>query len=532
MSRLLVILTPWWLCVAAGADVDVGNPDIGDPDIFPAPPVDIANALMVPNLFPDEAGDAQTRRTDPTDTPNPIPAGQVLPDLLGVSIVGWETDFPTGSLYEGSVDDVHPDLVRIDLVFDDLVNPPGTLGVNSLPFAPTKFGNSPLFGLLEIDIDSNINTGGDIGGAAELKYLANVGRFGNVAPSPLAVRTARTGSDYDLNFYSTPFFERSGCDWELTFCGCTEVMRESVETGDADLIFEAGESWIMSGRVFQRSPGYQQGSIMVGGTSPGLYNPIVEFRFFHYDQPGTVDDRTVVTLVYPLTMAGAAIMADEPVQSINTTVTDHTSIEEGADDLINGANSGSLFGENLVLQNGWAGAFNAPGLLDPSTWRSTALFGTSYPDNRPYLYIWTDVAMQTWGDLTGDGETDVSDQAEILAVIDTVDGTARDADGVANGEVEIQNPGPNFHVTDINGDGLINAEDWGDSIYDPPPPPEYPGDVNGDAVVDFNDLNLILSNWGRMDDFVFRGDGDLNNNGVVEFGDLNEMLANWGNVYP
>ena len=143
-------------------------------------------------------------------------------------------------------------------------------------------------------------------------------------------RTARSGSDYDLNFYTTPFFERSGADWELTFCGCTQVTRQSVVTGDTDMLFEAGEAWILSGRIFQRSPGYQQGSIMLGGTSPGLYDPEVEFRFFHYDQAGTDDDRTVVTLVYPLTMAGAAILAEEPVQSINTSVSDHTHRDRSA----------------------------------------------------------------------------------------------------------------------------------------------------------------------------------------------------------
>ena len=55
-----------------------------------------------------------------------------------------------------------------------------------------------------------------------------------------------------------------------------------------------------------------------------------------------------------------------------------------------------------------------------------------------------------------------------------------------------------------------------------------PGDVNGDLSTDFNDLNVILDNWGMA---VAPGtDGDLDRSGTVDFGDLNLLLGAWGEV--
>lgn len=52
-----------------------------------------------------------------------------------------------------------------------------------------------------------------------------------------------------------------------------------------------------------------------------------------------------------------------------------------------------------------------------------------------------------------------------------------------------------------------------------------PGDVNGDTMVNFDDLNELLSNWGEV---VTPGtSGDVDCNGTVDFTDLNILLANW-----
>ncbi len=55
-----------------------------------------------------------------------------------------------------------------------------------------------------------------------------------------------------------------------------------------------------------------------------------------------------------------------------------------------------------------------------------------------------------------------------------------------------------------------------------------PGDANGDARVDFLDLNLVLSAFGSP---VTPGSsGDVNGDGVVDFLDLNEVLSYFGSV--
>ncbi len=48
------------------------------------------------------------------------------------------------------------------------------------------------------------------------------------------------------------------------------------------------------------------------------------------------------------------------------------------------------------------------------------------------------------------------------------------------------------------------------------------GDVNKDGIVNFSDLNIVLSQFGGA------GSGDLNLDGVVNFTDLNTVLSNFG----
>jgi len=51
---------------------------------------------------------------------------------------------------------------------------------------------------------------------------------------------------------------------------------------------------------------------------------------------------------------------------------------------------------------------------------------------------------------------------------------------------------------------------------------ECPEDINGDGVVNTEDLLVLLGNWGNA------GDGDIDNNGVVNTQDLLLLLAAWG----
>ncbi len=52
---------------------------------------------------------------------------------------------------------------------------------------------------------------------------------------------------------------------------------------------------------------------------------------------------------------------------------------------------------------------------------------------------------------------------------------------------------------------------------------DCPGDTNGDRVVDFMDLEILLEQWNTPGP-----EADFDNNGNVDFLDLNELLDNWG----
>lgn len=58
-----------------------------------------------------------------------------------------------------------------------------------------------------------------------------------------------------------------------------------------------------------------------------------------------------------------------------------------------------------------------------------------------------------------------------------------------------------------------------------------PGDANGDGVVNFADLNIVLSGFGQSGP-PGSLPGDLNNDGVVNFADLNMVLSAFGQSTP
>lgn len=59
--------------------------------------------------------------------------------------------------------------------------------------------------------------------------------------------------------------------------------------------------------------------------------------------------------------------------------------------------------------------------------------------------------------------------------------------------------------------------------------PPFPGDTNGDLIVDFTDLNTLLTNYGLAGAFA---EGDFDGNGIVNFNDLNMLLTNYGLTAP
>ncbi|MCA9305175.1 MAG: hypothetical protein R3B46_13675 [Phycisphaerales bacterium] len=79
----------------------------------------------------------------------------------------------------------------------------------------------------------------------------------------------------------------------------------------------------------------------------------------------------------------------------------------------------------------------------------------------------------------------------------------------------------------VPGHELSLFEGYQNTFSLPLPPPTCQGNINGDAVIDVDDLNPLLSSWN-----VNVGIGsplDLaNNDGIVTVDDLNVVLANWG----
>jgi hypothetical protein len=413
------------------------------------------------NSLSDPAGDAILRRTDPGNDGAVSPTA-ALPDVISISLCGWQPADPATDPYTGTTvsgDDAH--IFRLQVVLAGLVNPPGELLVD-----PFQFGPSPVYGFVELDVDDDKDTGGELGGAALQRYLANVGRFGKVPYGAVGERAAESGIGFhwDWNFYSDPQYERSGADFALVLCGCEPAVVVS-EGGDGDGQFEADETWVIRGRLWQRAAGYQEASGVVGGSAPGLYDPLVNLQWKHEN------GSTTVTLVEALDMQGAADLPGQPVQGVDQLIDvwssqfgaiSHHSVQEALRDLVLGAeglNGGPLHGPVEELTERWDGR-NVLAYLDPADWRVTALVGTPYLDQSEELLAWTDTAgRELLGDFDAGGSPDAIDQALFDAAVAQLDGSSFDEDGLADGVVDIVNFGPNFSVYDLDGDGVINGAD-------------------------------------------------------------------------
>jgi hypothetical protein len=470
--------------------------------------------------FIDPAGDAVIRRTD-LGAVGPINPASVLPDLLSVRMRGWLPLSPAEPYQGTPVPSAGAHVFRMDVQFQGLVNPPGP--VDSAPFL---YGESPVYGVVELDIDADRDTGGELGGAAHYRFLANAARFGALPSGPLGERAARSAADLDLVFATAPQHERSGADFALVLCGCEPLVIVS-EGGNLNGRFDAGETWVVRGRFFQRAGGYRLASAVVGGSDFGLYDPLVNLRFSH----DPVLDRTTVSLVYALDMQGASMLTGQPQQPIDTVidlpvggVANHSSVVEAVTDLINGAlglNGGPLSGPTFVLTDRWR-LRQAQDVLDCQQWRVVgALVGTAYAEPGPWPYVWTDIGFgNPRGDCDGDGFVGAADRAAVAAYISTHDGGPGDADGTVNQQVILPEFAVNFCPFDVDGDGVVGPADlafFGSTC---------PGDWNGDGQVTPQDLSMFVAQW-LVD---VSGGGlltDLDNNGVADPADISLFIAKW-----
>jgi hypothetical protein len=465
--------------------------------------VSLCTAQPTVRIWNDPVGDAVIRRTDLGNSGELLPE-TVLPDLVQVRLSGWHPTDPSSDPYAGVVVPGNgADIFRLDVVFHGMFNPPGPLGLGGQPYDPFRFGPSPIYGFLEFDIDNCNDTGGELGGAATLRYLANAARFGGLPTGATSGRAARSGNDFDFDFYTDPQFERSGEDFALALCGCFPVSLISVDT----------HTWIVQSRYFQRAGGYRDASGVIGGSADHLYDPMVKLRFQQDPDPGT--NTTTITLVYPLTMHGAALLlglqTDPPIDHIIDIGGNPSSVVEALSDIIEGA-SENLEGPVWDLTHLWVNR-NAADYLDPTAWNATAIFGTAYATPQANaLYVWTDVGFsQTVGDVTGDGLADSADRNALIAYINAHDGD----DGVIDNSVSIPNFGANFSLYDINYDGVVDSHDL--MIY----PPACASDWNNDGDVNSTDFFLFLFDF-------FNGNADFNHDGVVDsfdfFGFLNAFF--------
>jgi len=466
----------------------------------------------------DAVGDASIRRTD-FGADGAVGKDGGLADVVDVRLRGWSPTNPPADPYAGvEVDGTTAHIFRLDVRFVGLVNPAGTMGDGGTWREPFQFGPSPVYGFIEIDVDDDSDTGGDLPAGATVHYLANVGRFGALPEGSRGGRAARSGAghDWDYLFDTAPQMERSGADFAVVLCGCSAVTVVS-EGGDADGTFEAGETWIVRGRYFQRVSGYQGASAVVGGSQPQAYDPVVNLRFSHDLQ----SNLTTVTLVYALDMAGAAALRGQPEQQIDQVIDiggNHSSVAEALQDVIWGAegfNSGPLTEPARTFAIRWAGRTPALG-LDVRRWRVSAIFGTPYVDQADGYFAWTDVGFDALvGDLNSDHVVDSLDAALFDSTLAGMDGSSSDADGAVDGMVVVPSRGPNFSVMDFNNDGVVNSADR--AVIVPPPPP-CPVDWNHDGAVNSQDYFAFL-------DAFFIGNADFNHDSVTNSQDLFDFMA-------
>lgn len=459
----------------------------------------------------DSEGDAVARPTSLTQPFNPT----ALPDVVALTLSGWDLTGGPGNPYTGvAVDGENADLFRIDIEFAGLVTPPGALGLGPTTWDPFRFGDRPVYGFVELNIDRERDSGGELAPTAQNRYLANAARFGRRTWDSIGERLAVSGDDLDSDFSTGPQYERSGAEFEFGFCGCFETLLVS-QTGNMDSVMDVGETFDVRGRFFRRVASFTVVSGMEGGSFGGTYDPLVDVRFSH----DIVSDQTTVSFVGALTMAGAAELAGQPQQFADFLVDNHWSVYEAAYDIIDGALglNGPIPPDVGMLLDQW-GSYEPDDHLDPTRWRVLALFGTTYTSPGSDLFVWTDTGFaELEHDINGDAVVDDTDRAAVAAYISLYDGSPTDADGSADGRVTISDPGDNFCLYDVTGDFLVDDADL--AAFDS----GIPADLDGDGSVDSADLAALLAAWGASSD-----PADLDGDGTVGAGDLAALLAAWG----
>ena len=471
---------------------------------------DLADPLRT--LF-DGFPDAAPRRTDSGSCALDLEVHR-LPDVQFIRLSRWAPHDPPNDLFAGE----HSNgglFFRLELVLAGLVNPPGPARPDE--FDPFLYGPHPVYGFVEVDVDDDVETGGELD-APEYRYLGNVARFGGKpADDACDGHVAEDDSAFDDDITTAPYVDRHGEEFHLALLGDQFGWSDVtlVQSGD-DRIFSEGETWRIRAQWFHRAHGFERFSLAIGGAHPGEYSPTCTLEFRH----DPVADQTHMTLVIPLTNLGAAKVEDVAPEPYDGDPSDQASVLEALYDLKDSAQFVDEFPTGLpdeAIITEWANKI--PRLfLSPPRWRATALLGTSYtsPDADRQRFIWTDVYPDVIrGDVNGDGEADQNDRQLIANFI-----AVRDAeDGILDGRVAIEQFPQRFALCDVNHQGAVDDLDV--ALV------SRPGDTDGDEDSDLADFSLLqkcFSGWSTPYAVDMCGLVDFDADGDIDVGDVGRFV--------
>ncbi len=459
--------------------------------------------------YTDPADNWLVRRTDPNGE-LPFNLEDHAPvDLLSITLGTWAPADPAVDLFAGAfaTDGL---FLRLDVVLNGLINPPG----DTVPwdFQPFTYGPNPVYGFIELDMDADADTGGELD-SPEYRYLGNAVRFGGLPAIPyLRTRFALDASAFDHDFQTSPQVERSGEEFHLALLGGQFTYDDITKLSGNGPEFGPGDIWLITAPWFHRAHGYEQFTVA------GPYMPRCTLRFAH----DIASNTTQLSLVFPLWNAGAAAMWGQEPEPPDADPGNQFSVDEALVDLQASAeylaqNPTGLPEEQLI--DGWLHEIPEH-YLDPTRWRVLALLGSSYtaaPTSGTY-FLWTDLFPKpVRGDMNGDGLANAGDQHAIERFIQEHDGD----DGVIDGRVVLSNFPVNFSVYDVNHSGVCDALD--PLLVSPP------GDLNGDGAVDLADFaqfQVCVSGPG----VPYQPDcglADLDMDGDVDWIDFQRLVALW-----
>ncbi len=462
----------------------------------------VSNAAQGQQVIVDLPCDALIRPTDPGADAPFDPNLHRLIELLETTLGKWKPVDAAVDPFAGSFLS-QGRFLRLDLVLDGLVNPPGDARPGS--FAPFAYGDHPVYGFVEIDMDLDRGTGGEVD-APEFRYLGNIARFGGLPDdSVFDGRLALDASAFDGNVATFPLVDRHGEEFHLSLLGDLFGSGDIIEiVGNGDLIFDADETWVIRAAWFHRAHAFEPFSFASGGGGPGEYAPMCDLRFAH----DSLADQTHISLVFPLDNTGAAEMLGEMPEPNNSDPSDQASVREALADLRLSADFFFQFPSGdpqEVIIIDWYDK-NPVDFLDPSDWRVTVLLGSSFtsPDPAGEFFVWTDAYPNAIrGDVNGENSVSSDDMQEAVQFISENDA----ADGMVDGAVDILAFATDFSVFDVNYDGRVDDDDLFLLVE--------PGDSDGDGDADLADFAAFLAcyngsgspgNCARVD---MNGDGDV-----------------------